>query len=237
MARRFWPDANPIGRHVTLGLISDTPREVVGIVSDVKLAGLDMPDPVAAVYVPHAQVPGPFRSFVVRTTLPPESAAQSVTGALHQVDPDQPVQDVITMDEVIGASLTQRRVMVWLLTTFAGLALVLAAAGIYSVLSYTVRQRVREIGIRMALGAQPSGVLRMIVVEGMAPTLIGLAIGVVSAMALGRVLTTLVFGVTAHDGMTFMVVSFLVILVGLIASAVPGYRATRVDPLQALRTE
>jgi putative ABC transport system permease protein len=237
MARRFWPDANPIGRHVTLGLISDTPREVVGIVNDVKLAGLDMPDPVAAVYVPHAQVPGPFRSFVVRTTLPPESAAQSVTGALHQVDPDQPVQDVITMDEVIGASLTQRRVMVWLLTTFAGLALVLAAAGIYSVLSYTVRQRVREIGIRMALGAQPSGVLRMIVVEGMTPTLIGLAIGVVSATALGHVLTTLVFGVTAHDGTTFIVVSILVILVGLIASAVPGYRATRVDPLQALRTE
>jgi putative ABC transport system permease protein len=237
MARRFWPNANPIGRYLTLGLISDTPREVVGIVSDVKLAGLDLPDPVAAVYVPHAQVPGPLRSFVVRTTSLPESAAQSVIGALHEVDPDQPVQDVITMDEVIGAALPQRRLMMWLLTTFAGLALVLAGGGIYSVLSYTVRQRVREIGIRMALGAQPSSVLRMVVAEGMTPTLIGLAIGVVSATALGRVLTTLVFGVTPRDSTTFIVVSLIVILVGLIASAVPGYRATRVDPLQALRTE
>jgi ABC-type antimicrobial peptide transport system permease subunit len=125
----------------------------------------------------------------------------------------------------------------WLLTAFAGLALVLAAAGIYSVLSYTVRHRFREIGIRMALGAPPSEVLRMVMVEGMTPTSIGLAIGIVSAVALGRVLTTLVFGITPRDGMTFVAVTLLVIGVGLVASAVPAYRATRVDPLQALRTE
>ena len=173
----------------------------------------------------------------MRTTTPPKSAAQSVISALHEVDPDQPVRDVMTMDKVIGASLTEQRVAMWLLTTLAGLALVLAAAGIYSVLSYTVRHRVREIGSRMALGAPPGGVLRMVMVEGMTPTLIGLAIGVVSAAELGRVLTTLVFGVTPRDGTTFVVVSLLVITVGLLASAVPGYRATRVDPLQALRTE
>jgi predicted permease len=237
MARRFWPNAKPIGQHLTLGLMSNAAREVVGIVSDVKLAGLDMRDPVAAVYVPQAQVPAPYSSFVVRTTTPPKNVAQSVIRALHEVDPDQPVRGLITMDEVIGASLTQRRFAMWLLTTFAGLALVLAAAGIYSVLSYTVRHRIREIGIRMALGAPPSAVLRTVMVEGMTPTLIGLAIGVVSAAALGRVLTTLVFGVTPRDGATFIVVSLLVIAVGLVASAVPGYRATRVDPLQALRTE
>jgi ABC-type antimicrobial peptide transport system permease subunit len=141
------------------------------------------------------------------------------------------------MDDVIGASLVPNRFMMWLLTAFASLALVLAAAGIYSVLSYTVRQRFREIGIRMALGARPSGVLRMIVAEGMTPTLIGLAIGVGAAVALSRVLTTLVFGVTPRDGFTLAAGACLVIVVGLLASAVPGYRATRVDPLQALRAE
>jgi putative ABC transport system permease protein len=240
MARRFWPSANPIGRHLTLGLMSNTPREVIGVVNDVKLQGLDARDPVAAVYVPNIQIPqeaGAFRTLVVRTTTPPASAAQAVINALHEVDSDLPAQNVRTMDDVIGASLIPNRLMMWLLTTFASLALVLAAAGIYSVLSYTVRQRLREIGIRMALGAPASGVLRMVVVEGMTPTLIGLAIGVGGAMALSRVLTTLVFGVTAHDGMTLIAGSLLVIVVGLLASAIPGYRATRVDPLQALHTE
>jgi hypothetical protein len=240
MARRFWPNSNPIGRHLTLGLMSNTPREVIGIVNDVKLQGLDAREPVAAVYVPNIQVAresGAFRTLVVRTTTPPASAAPSVINELRAVDPGLPAQNVRTMDEVIGASLVPNRFMMWLLTTFASLALVLAAAGIYSVLSYTVRQRLREIGIRMALGAPASGVLRMVVVEGMTPTVVGLAIGVGGALALSRVLTTLVFGVTAHDSMTLIAGSLLVIVVGLLASAIPGYRATRVDPLQALHTE
>jgi putative ABC transport system permease protein len=237
MARRFWPGRNPIGQHLTLGLMSDAPREVVGIVRDVKLLGLDVRDPVAAVYTAAAQTPSFYMSLAVRTTVPPATVTQAIVNAIHAIDPEQPVVDILTMDEVIGASLTQQRFAMLLLTAFAALALVLAAVGISSVLSYSVRQRVREIGIRMALGAPAGGVLRLIVVEGMKPTLIGLAIGLAAAAALGRVLSTLIFGITARDATTFAAVSTIVIAVGLVASLVPAYRATRVDPLQALRSE
>ena len=238
MARRFWPDGrNPLGQHLTLGLISNEPREVVGIVSDVKLHGLDAREPVAAVYVPLTQMPDNWQSVVVRTSVPPRSVTPSVINAIHAVDPEQPVLEVLTMDEVIGASLAQQRFAMLLLGAFAALALILAAVGIYSVLSYSVRQRDREIGIRMALGAPAGEVLRMIVIEGMRPTLAGLALGVVAAAALGRVLTTLIFGVTARDLATFVSVSAIVIAVGFVASLLPGYRATRVDPMQALRAE
>ena len=237
MARRFWPGRNPIGQHLTLGLISNDPREVVGIVSDVKLHGLVVREPVAAVYIPVSQTPGTWMSVVARTSVPPRSVTQSVTTAIRAIDPEQPVIEILTMDEVIGASLAQQRFAMLLLGGFAALALILAAVGIYSVLSYSVRQRDREIGIRMALGAPAGDVLRMIVVEGMRPTLAGLALGVLAAAALGRVLTTLIFGVTARDLATFVSVSAIVIAVGFVASLLPGYRATRVDPLQALRAE
>jgi putative ABC transport system permease protein len=161
----------------------------------------------------------------------------SVVGAVHAVDPEQPVVEVLTMDEVIGESIAQQRVAMRLLTGFAALALLLAGIGIYGVLSYTVRQRVQEIGIRMALGAASGDVVRMVLIEGLKPTLAGLAIGVAGAAALGRVLTSLVFGVTPRDAATFGVVSMVVLAVGLLACLVPAYRATRVDPLQALRAE
>ena len=240
MARRFWPNTDPIGRHLTLGLMSNTSREIVGVVSDVKMARLDATESPAAVYVPNAdndQQGGGFRTIVIRTTVPPRSVATAAAAAIREIDADLPVQNVRTMEEVIGESLRQRRFAMWLLALFAGLALLLAAAGIYSVLSYTVRTRVREIGIRLALGATPEAVLRQVVLEGMMPTIAGLAIGIVAAAALGRVLTTLVFGVTPRDAVTFITGSLVIIVVGLLASAVPGHRATRVDPLQALRTE
>jgi len=161
----------------------------------------------------------------------------SVVGAIHAVDPEQPVVEIRTMDEVIGESISQQRFAMRLLTGFAALALLLAGIGIYGVLSYTVRQRVQEIGIRMALGAASGDVVRMVLIEGLKPTLAGLALGVAGAAALGRVLTSLVFGVTPRDAATFGVVSMVVLAVGLLACLVPAYRATRVDPLQALRAE
>jgi putative ABC transport system permease protein len=194
-------------------------------------------DPVPAVYVPLTQAPTFHLSIVIRTAVPPETVGPAVVNAIHRTDPEQPVLDILTMDEVIGASLTQQRFAMLLLTAFAVLALVLAGVGIYGVLSYTVRQRVREIGIRMALGAPAADVLRMVVIEGMKPTLVGLVIGIASAAALGRVLASLIFGVTSRDAATFTAVAIIVTAVGLAASAVPAYRATRVDPLQALRTE
>jgi len=235
-ARRFWPNQRAIGRRLTLGLLSNDVREVVGVVSDVKVNGLGDSES-HTIYVPAMQVPSPGLSLVVRSALPSQTIVASVVGAVHAVDAEQPVVEVLTMDEVIGESIAQQRFAMRLLTGFAALALLLAGIGIYGVLSYTVRQRVQEIGIRMALGAASGDVVRMVLIEGLKPTLAGLALGVAGAAALGRVLTSLVFGVTPRDATTFGVVSMVVLAVGLLACLVPAYRATRVDPLQALRAE
>jgi len=144
---------------------------------------------------------------------------------------------VETMEDMVADSISQQRFTMLLLAAFAGLALLLAAVGIYSVLSYSVRRRVREIGIRMALGAQIADVLRLVVMEGMKPTLLGLAIGVAAALALGRVVSKLIYGVSAADPATFAAVSALLAAVALAASIIPAYRATRVEPVKTLREE
>jgi predicted permease len=235
-ARRFWPNRSPIGRHLTLGLISPEPREVVGVVSDVKIRSLTASD-TQTIYVPSAQTGRAFQTLVVRTAVAPRSALSSIITAVHTVMPDQPVLFIREMDEVVGASIAQQRFTMQLLTAFAALALLLAAVGIYGVLSYTVRQRVQEIGIRMALGAARLDVVRLIVVEGLKPTGAGLVVGVGVAAALGRLLSSLVFGITPHDTLTFAAVSIVVVTVGILASLLPAYRATLVDPLHTLRGE
>jgi predicted permease len=235
-ARRFWPNRSPLGQHLTLGLISAEPREVVGVVSDVKIRSLTAGD-TQTIYVPFAQSGRPFQTVVVRTRVAPQSAVSSIVGAIHTVLPDQPVLFIRGLDEVVGASIAQQRFTMQLLTAFAALALLLAAVGIYGVLSYSVRQRVQEIGIRMALGAARFDVVRLIVVEGLKPTGAGLVVGVGVAAALGRLLSSLVFGITPHDTLTFAAVSIVVVTVGIFASLLPAYRATRVDPLHTLRGE
>jgi putative ABC transport system permease protein len=245
MAKRFWPNEDPIGRHLTMSFNPGVVRQIVGIVGDVKMDGLDLAASYATVYLPVDQISvasgEDFRSFslqlAVRTASPPASLASAVTQAIHNVDRDQAIMDVMTMDEFIANSLSQRRFSMLLLAAFAVLALVLAAVGIYSVLAFAVRRRVREIGIRMALGAEIKDILRLIVSEGMKPALLGVAIGVAGALALGRVLASLIYGVSATDPLTFTAVAALLATVALIASVIPALRATRIEPTRALRDE
>jgi putative ABC transport system permease protein len=247
LAKKFWPGQDAIGKRLTMGFFPDKVREVVGIVRDVKQDELSMKEPVATLYWPIAQLSTPAPSIggwrsspivlVVRTSTEPSSLISAVTNAVHQVDKELPVTDVTTLEDFITESIAPQRFNMLLLATFAGLALLLAAVGIYSVLAYSVRRRVREIGIRMALGAQINDVLRLIVFEGMKPAILGVGIGLAGALALGRVLTTLVYGVSPTDPATFAAVSVLLMAVAFFASIIPAYRATKVEPMKTLRDE
>jgi putative ABC transport system permease protein len=245
MARWFWPNEDPIGKHLTMTFFPDATREIVGVVGDVKDSGLDVSEPVATLYSPLAQLSAPAMggwgafpmSLIVRAKSDPTSLTSAVSNAVHQVDAALPVLRILTMQDVIGESLSQQRFNMLLLAVFAGLALLLAAIGIYSVLAYSVKRRVGEIGIRMALGAQVRDVVRLVVIEGMRPTLIGVALGLAGALALGRVLANPIYGVKPTDPITFGAVSVLLAGVGLFASLIPAYRATRVDPMKTLRDE
>jgi putative ABC transport system permease protein len=244
LARRFFPNEDPVGKHLTLTFFPGV-REIVGIVSDSKLYGLDDNSPPDAIYMAadqlSANVNGPWYSYrlslAVRTKGDPHLLATSVTNAIHQVGPSIPVPDVLSMDDILAQSISPQRFNMQLLAAFAGLALLLAAVGIYGVLSYTVRRRVREIGIRMALGASQSDILRLVVADGMKPILIGVAGGLIAALALSRLVATLLFGVPATDPVTFTSVALLLVAVGVAANVLPALRATRVEPTQTLREE
>ena len=236
-AKRFWPHENPLGKHLTLTFVPGIAREVVGVVGDVKQNGLNLEMGRETIYTSLAQIRRTRVQLVVHTSSAPSSLVSAVTNAVHQVDPDEPVLKVETMEDVVDASLVQQRFSVLLLAAFAGLALLLAAVGIYSVLAFAVRRRVQEIGIRMALGAQIQDVLRMVLYDGMRPALIGVAIGLAGALALGRVVASLVYGVSATDPATFVAGAGLLAAVALCASLIPAIRATKVDPMTALRDE
>jgi putative ABC transport system permease protein len=245
MAKRFWPGQDVIGKHVTLTFESDVPKEIIGVVGDVKQEGLDSTGDNATLYHPLAQVVLPstyaWQSFplsvVVRTAGNPEAMQPSILAAIHEIDREVPVMDVMTLKQMLGDSIAQQRFTMMLLEAFAGLALLLAAVGIYSVLAYSVRRRMREIGIRMALGAVPSQVLKMIVMEGLRPTLVGLVVGIVAALSIGRVIGAILFGVKATDVTTFVAVSAVLLGVSIFASFLPAYRAMRIQPMKTLREE
>jgi predicted permease len=235
MAKKFWPGEDAVGKRLALTFYPGVAREVVGVVGDVKLLGLAHLEPIAALFVPHGQLPRFSMSLVARTSQDPLLLGPSLDAAVHALDPDLAVVDVGTMEEYLGTSLSEARFNMQMLAVFAGLALLLSAVGIYSVLAYAVRSRTREIGIRMALGAQGGRLVRMVVFQGMCPALIGLAIGIVGSLALGRLLSTLIFGVGTTDFVTFASVTALLAAVALAACAVPAWRATRVAPTTALQ--
>jgi putative ABC transport system permease protein len=239
MARRYWPGEDPLNKRFSFGKPeSDADLvTVVGIAGDVRQFGLDK-DVKPQVYMSYQQTDGFLpRYLIVSTSVEPRSVASSVRGAVWEVDRDQPVSDISTMEDVLSESLARQRFSTILLGVFGAVALVLAAVGIYGLMSYSVAQRTHEIGIRMALGARPRDVLKLAVGQGLKLVLVGVAVGALVALALTRVMASLLYGVSATDPVTFITISLVLVGVALLASFVPARRATKVDPLVALRYE
>ena len=239
MARRYWPGEDPLGKRITTGSPADPAswRTIVGVAQDVRQFQLNA-DPRPQIYLPYEQ-PVFFQptNLVIRTGIEPLSLAATVRRTVWEIDRDQPVSNVRTMEDVLSESIARQRFSMLLLGIFAALALALAAVGLYGLMSYAVAQRTREIGIRMALGAQARDVLRLVVAQGLKLVLVGVVIGLVVAYMLTRLMSSLLFGVSATDPTTFIAISLMLLCVAVLASYIPARRATKVDPLVALRYE
>jgi putative ABC transport system permease protein len=238
-ARRFWPGEDPLGQRYKFGdSTSNAPwMTVVGVVGDMRRTGLDV-DVRCETFLPYTQrrFVG-FLSLVVRAKSDPRGIATAVRDQVWSIDPNQPVSHIRTMDQLLDGMMAQRRLNMVLFALFGGVALVLAAVGVYGVISYSVTQRTHEIGVRMALGAGRGDVLSMVLKNGMTLVLIGIAIGLVAAFGLTRLMTSLLFGVSATDIATFAIISGILSLVAFAACLVPALRAIKVDPMIALRYE
>ncbi len=234
-AMLYWGADDPIGRRAALPASKTVLRRVVGIVGDIKQRNL-VEGTTPTVYF-YTREPYGRATFVIRTSVPAATLAQPAVAALRAVDPEQPVADVRTLVQLLDGQLTAQRLTAVLLGVFAGVALLLAAVGIYSVVSFIERGRSREIGIRTALGARHSDVLRLVVVEGMSPALVGIAAGTIAALASAKVLETLVFGVSASDPLTLAVAGVTLACVAFVASLVPACRALRFNPVDVLRAK
>lgn len=239
-ARRFWPGQNPLGRHVALTFDDDTPdhsREVVGVIGNVRLRGLVSPAD-EAVYIVMPQDPLTTRMYMtVRASLDAASVLPEIALAVHKVDPDVPVAGALTMQEVVDQNATQTRFSMLLLAAFAGLALLLAAVGIYGVESYVTRQKTHDIGIRVALGAQRSNIFLGVIGDGLRRASLGIGIGMVGALLLTRLIRSQLYGLTATDPITYGAVFVVLTVVLVVACYIPAHRAMRVDPMVALRHE
>jgi putative ABC transport system permease protein len=239
MAEELWPNQDPIGRRIRFPGSEKNPqpwRTIVGVVSDVTQYALDKKPPMQ-MYLPHSQFPTTFVNFVIKTDNDPSAIFPAVRREILAIDKDQAVFNVVTLDQLQGDSISLRRFFMLLLITFAVLTLTLAAVGIYGVMSYVVTQRTQEIGIRMALGAGTSHVLKLVVSGGIVLALVGVGIGLVTAFALTRLMESVLFGVTPTDALTFAIGSVGLVAVAAIACYIPARRATKVDPLVALRYE
>jgi putative ABC transport system permease protein len=233
LAHVYWPNEDAVGRFIEMGAFGAGHCEIVGVVADTRQTTLS-DEPTAGIYIPFTQESMPWQTLVVRTKNDPISLAALIRHEVAALDPEQPVSLIATMDELMAASTAQPRFRTFLLGSFAGIALVLSAIGIYGVMAYTVSRRTREIGVRMALGARPVDILRLILFESMTLTLLGVLLGLVGAYAVTRVMNSLLFGVASTDPFTFASVTLLLCSVALLASFVPARRAARVDPLVAL---
>ena len=238
LARRIWPGESPIGKRLKQGWPeSSAPwREVIGVVGDVKFEGLAEAAPLQ-VYMPAAQEPASDFAIVVRTTVTPSSVQAPVESVMRGLDRDLPVFTIRTMDRVVEASIGRERMSVLVLGVFAFVALVLACVGLYGLVSHSVTERTHEIGVRMALGADRRHVVSLVIRQGLAMTIVGVAAGLAGALALGRSISSLLFGVAPTDLPTLSVVIALLVGVSTLACYVPAWRATRLDPTQALRSE
>jgi putative ABC transport system permease protein len=233
MARRYWPNVSPVGKRVRLVAGGDW-REVVGIVHDVRHWGLDRPvNP--EIYLPSPQYPASVQTFAIAASGDASSLASAVREQLRAVDPDLPLSNIRTMDEIASRSVATRRTGLVLLGTFAALALVLAAAGIYGVMGHLVALRTSEIGLRMTMGARPADVMTLILKEGLGQAAIGLAIGLGAAMVLMRWFRTLLYEISPSDPLTLAAVAVVLLVTTFLACVVPALRAMRVDPVTALR--
>jgi putative ABC transport system permease protein len=236
MARRYFPNEDPVGRKLTVIFDQPEEREIVGVIGDVLHSGLDT-TARPEMFVPYSQSPTSQMTFVVKTTPDPASMLPAVKSAIREVNRNQTFSKTATMDQLVSDSLQQRRFNLFLLVSFGVLALLLAGIGVYGSINYSTRQRTHEIGLRMALGAQAGDVLRLVVGNGLTLSLIGIAIGLIASFALTRLMKGLLFGISATDPVTFIAISLLLAVIGLLASWIPARRATRVDPLVALRYE
>ncbi|MGH9868103.1 MAG: ABC transporter permease [Candidatus Polarisedimenticolia bacterium] len=235
LARRHWPHEDPIGRKIAFDAFGEAAEcEIVGVVGDVRPRGLDS-EPQPEFYRPYAQAPFGSVTWLVRTGADPSSALSAVKEKIREVNPTQTFASIATLEQLLDRSTGTRRFQLFLLASFAALALALAGVGLYGVISFTMAQRTHEIGIRMALGARGSDVLRLVIGEGLMLTLAGVALGLAASLVLTRLMASLLFGVRATDPLTLVAVALILSVVALLASWVPARRATRVDPNIAMR--
>jgi putative ABC transport system permease protein len=234
-AKKFWADANPIGHTLRRSANPTTAFTVVGVVGDVRSTALTQESP--ALYYPMATRAWPLMDVVVRTDASPETLLPAIRQKVRELDAELALANVRTMDQWLSNSAAQPRLNTVLLVVFASVALLIASIGIYGVIAYSVSQRTGEIGVRMALGATPSDMLRLVVGEGMKLALIGIVVGLLGGLAVGRAVSSLVFGVPVRDPMTFTGVAVALAGVALAACTIPALRASRVDPIVALHYE
>jgi putative ABC transport system permease protein len=237
MARKYFPGENPLGKRIIVDMMDEPPpTEIIGIVGDAQYKALEG-ELRPMVYWTPPQLTYSSMTLVLRTTGDPEDLASAARREILAIDKDQPVADVRTMESWLAESIARTRFGALLLAAFAGLALTLAAIGIYGVMSHTVAQRESEIGVRMALGAKARDVLRLVIGQGLALVLVGVVLGLLGSLVLTRVLSSLLYGVSATDPLTFAAIAALLMIVSWVACYIPARRAARVDPLTALRYE